>query len=109
MAELPDLQRFCSQFLRQWDVLQKHMDAELKTAQECYSRNFNITVQSTSQLYSGQHIFVDRPQAQMTEPEQLVNTLLTNLLWKTLDMFKVISRTLETVTVDEDGIHNTLS
>lgn len=45
----------------------------------------------------------------MTDPAYMANTLLTKLLSKTLGPFKVISASLDTVTMDENGVHNTVS
>lgn len=45
----------------------------------------------------------------MTEKSLIANAPLTKLLSKTVGRFKVISETLDTVTVHEKGIHNTIS
>lgn len=94
---------------RQLDVLHKQRDAKLRTSQAHYNHNLNRTVSHMLQFHPLQRVFVDRPQAQMTDSGRMANAFLTKLMLKTLGPFKVISVTPDTVTLDEKGIHNTLS
>lgn len=67
MLELPQLQSFCSRFLRKLDVLSKQLDAKLATAQARYERSFDRAFQRVRELYTGHHVFNNRPATQMTE------------------------------------------
>lgn len=95
--------------MHQVGVLHKQMDAKLKTGQARYKCNFDRTVRHTPQYYSRQHFFIDRPQVQMTESARIADPPLTILLPKTFGPMKVISATSQTVTVDDNGIQNTIS
>lgn len=59
-------------------------------------------------IYSGQHVFVESRTAQLTVSARIANEPLTNIMPKTLSPFKTISTTPDIVTVDENGIHNTV-
>lgn len=85
------------------------MDAKLESSQACYKRNFNRTVWNIPQFQSGQYVFIDRSRAQMTESACMANAPLTELKSWTLCPFEIISTTPDAVTLDENGIHNTVS
>lgn len=79
------------------------MDAKLVNTRTRYKRTFERTARDTPQFYPGQHVFVNIPPGQMTESTRMENALITDLLSKTLRPFKVISATVYTITVDENG------
>lgn len=88
-------------------ILCKQRDAKNLTVQAHYNRNSYRTLWHTAQFKTGLRFFADRPLAQMTESASISNTPLTKLLWKPYGSFNFMSVTLDTVTVDLDGIQNT--
>lgn len=100
---------FRNRFFYQLDILRKETDAKHKKAQAHYKRNFDRTIWRMPQLQLREHVFFDIPLVQMTESARMAGAHLTKSLQKTVVQFKVISVAPDTVTLDDNGILNTIS
>lgn len=79
------------------DVPHKQMNATFASAKVIDKGNFDRAGQSTPHIYPEQQVFVNTLADQLTEPVRMTIVLLTKILSKTLDSFRIISATLDTM------------
>ena len=79
-------------------------DKRLESAQAAYKRYRDRKARVLAPIKPGQSVFVDR--ATLPKSDELPNS---KLLPKTEDPYAVIGATAQTVTIDENGIQNTVS
>lgn len=85
------------------------MDEKLATKKRTLQAQLDRRVRRTLQFYPAQHVFIDILPAYTTKSARKANTPLTKLLQKSFHPLKPISATSDTVTVDDNGVHNIVS
>lgn len=107
MRQLQSLS-FRNRYLRKIGVLCKQANNKLTTDPGCYKGNFDRTFQRIPKFSPGPRVLIDRLPVQVTKFAYGANASKSKLLSKMVVRIKVISATPDTVTVDANGIHNTL-
>lgn len=109
MLTPPELRWFRERFLRNLVALRARTGGILENAQARYERYFEKSIRVSPRLLPGQYVFLDRPPEQRTPAACFENELRSKLVSKTVQRFWIVSTTPDTVTVGEDGIHNSVS
>lgn len=85
-------------------------DASMKSAQDRYKRYFDRTVRPMMPITPGTEVCVNRiPDAARTEADRIAETVRSKLRPKTDRSFKVLTAGADTVTIEQDGIPNTVT
>ena len=93
--------------LRRLRVALQSARIRMTEAQKRYKQNFDKSVRFTPQFKAGDYVYIDRPPRQPdAAPEEEVTK---KLLPRGLGPYKIQSVSENTVTVDEDGLLNTVS
>ena len=92
------------------------VDKSASLAQARYKRYFDQKVRHTPSYQQGQMVYVDLPDPRLSttgkkssESEKLAKRKRYKLMFKKTGPFKIVATDSHTVTIDEDGLHNTVS
>lgn len=96
-------------FCHQIEGIGNKTDANPETAKACYKGRLDKNLRLTTQVHLRQKLFVDRSPAQMAASLHVMNTPITKSLPKNIRTFGSIQVATNTVTVNDNGIHNWIS
>lgn len=108
MSTTPEPHTFCDRFLRNIARLRPPTYKTLGNAQTRYLRSFDKLSYITRTYLLGQYVFVHRPPEMLIPAACLGHELRSKLLSKAAGMFRIIQSPPDTVTTNEDSIHNTV-
>ena len=112
----PDAPRFTGKTLKEARIartlrgLIERARTNMASAQGRYKRMADAKVRPISIPEKGNQVFVDRPPSSAkTVAERVADMPHSKLRPKTVGPYTVVSANRDTVTIDEDGVHNTVS